>query len=230
MEILENNILLIALTFVVFLVARMAQKRTGWIVLNPILITIGVLIAFLKLTGIDYATYASAGSMIDFWLKPAIVALGVPLYEQLKNIRRDFIPIFCSQLVGCIVGVVSVVLTARYMGASHDVVISMAPKSVTTPIAMEVCKSLGGIPSLTAAIVVCVGLFGAVCGFKVLEIGRVRTPLSQGLSIGTASHAVGTSRAMERGTDVGVYASLGLIMNGVLTAILTPFILKLMGI
>lgn len=230
MEILTNNAVLIAVTFIVFLLAKMLQKRTGWVMLNPILLTIAVLIGFLKLTGIDYDTYASAGSTIDFWLKPAIVALGVPLYERLKTIRQQFWAILASQFVGCLVGVISVVLTARLMGASSEVIVSLAPKSVTTPIAMEVCRSCGGIPSLTAAIVVCVGLFGAVCGFKVLQLGRVRGHVSQGLSMGTASHAVGTSRAMEKDEEAGAYASLGLIINGVLTALLTPFILSIMGI
>lgn len=230
MEILTNNAVLIALTFIVFLLARILQKRTGWVVLNPILITIAILIAFLKITGIDYDTYASAGSTIDFWLKPAIVALGVPLYERLRTIRQQFWAILASQFVGCLVGIISVVLTARLMGASPEVIVSLAPKSVTTPIAMEVCRSTGGIPSLTAAIVVCVGLFGAVCGFKVLQLGRVRGSVAQGLSMGTASHAVGTSRAMEKDEEAGAYASLGLIINGVLTAIFTPFILSLMGI
>ena len=242
MEIISNNIVLLALTFGVYFAARQLQKWTGWIVLNPILVTIAVLITFLKLAGISYETYQVAGSQIDFWLKPAIVALGVPLYLNLEQIRRQFMPIFLSQLVGCVVGIVSVVAIAQLMGASREVVISLAPKSVTTPIAMEVSSTLGGIPSLTAAIVVVtgllgaiigfktlsVGLFGAVFGFKVLEIWHVRNPYSQGLSMGTASHAVGTSRAMEKGETYGAYASLGLILNGVLTALLTPFILSLM--
>ncbi len=104
-------------------------------------------------------------------------------------------------------------------------------KSVTTPIAMEVTQSLGGIPSLTAAIVVIVGLFGAVFGFKkLLQVGRVKSPIAQGLSMGTASHAVGTSKAMEYGRKYGAYASLGLILNGLLTAILSPLVLHLLGI
>ena len=94
---------------------------------------------------------------------------------------------------------------------------------------MEVCKTSGGIPSLTAAIVVIVGLFGAVFGFKILEVWHVRNPFSQGISMGTAAHAVGTSRAMEKGETYGAYSSLGLILNGVLTALLTPFVLKLLG-
>lgn len=229
MEILKNEMVLIALTFVVFYLAKRLQARTGWVLLNPILVTIAVLIVFLKTAGIEYETYHRAGSQIEFWLKPAIIALGVPLYEQLQQIKREFVPILMSQLVGCLVGLISVVLTARLLGAPHEVIVSLAPKSVTTPIAMEVCNASGGIPSLTAAIVVLVGLFGAVCGFKVLEVGHVHNPMSQGLGLGTASHAVGTSRAMEKGATWGVYASLGLILNGVLTALLTPTILRLLG-
>lgn len=230
MELLSNNIVLLALTFGVYYSARQLQKWTGWVVLNPILVTIAVLIVFLKLTGISYDTYQEGGRYIDFWLKPAIVALGVPLYQHLGQIRRQFVPIIVSQLVGCLVGLVSVVLIARWMGASREVIISLAPKSVTTPIAMEVCSAAGGIPSLTAAIVVCVGLLGAVFGFKMLEVWHVRNPYSQGLGLGAASHAVGTSRAMEKGDTYGAYASLGLILNGVLTALLTPYVLRLMGV
>lgn len=230
MELLSNNIVLLALTFGVYYGARQLQKWTGWVVLNPILVTIAVLIVFLKLTGISYDTYQEGGHYIDFWLKPAIVALGVPLYQHLGQIRRQFVPIIVSQLVGCLVGLVSVVLIARWMGASREVIISLAPKSVTTPIAMEVCSEAGGIPSLTAAIVVCVGLLGAVFGFKMLEVWHVRNPYSQGLGLGAASHAVGTSRAMEKGDTYGAYASLGLILNGVLTALLTTYVLRLMGV
>ena len=230
MEIMSNPIILLAITFGIYYVARQIQKWTGWVVLNPILITIAALIALLQLTGISYETYEQGGQYIDFWLKPAIVALGVPLYQHLGQIRRQLLPILMSQLVGCLVGIVSVTLIASALGASHEVIVSLAPKSVTTPIAMEVCKAAGGIPSLTAAIVVIVGLFGAIFGFKILEVWHVRNPFSQGISMGTAAHAVGTSRAMEKGETYGAYSSLGLILNGVLTALLTPFVLKLLGI
>lgn len=230
LESLSNPFVLIALTFIVFFLAKLIQRKTGWVLFNPILITIAVLIAFLKVTGIQYETYHEAGSQIEFWLKPAIVALGVPLYQQLKVIRKQLIPILFSQTVGCVIGIISAVVTAQLLGASKEVVISLAPKSVTTPIAMEVCRAAGGIPSLTAAIVVIVGLLGAVTGFRVLQIGRVKSPIAQGLSMGTASHAVGTSRAMENGAKYGAFASLGLIANGVLTAILTPIVLKIMGV
>ena len=230
MEFLRNEYLLLALTFGVFAMFKGLQKKTGWVLLNPILFTIAALILFLKLSGISYETYNEAGELIAFWLKPAVVALGVPLYLQLEMIKKQWLPILLSQLVGCLVGVVSVVLIAKGLGATPDVICSLAPKSVTTPIAMEVSNATGGIPSLTAAVVVMVGLFGAVFGFRVLDMGRVKSPIAQGLSMGTASHAIGTSAAMEVSKKYGAYASLGLTLNGILTAILAPMVLRLMGI
>ena len=230
MEFIRNSFFLLALTFTVFHLAKKLQQKTGWILLNPILITIVVLIAFLKVTGIEYTTYKDAGNMIDFWLKPSIVALGVPLYRQFSVIKKQVLPIVISQLAGCVVGVISVTLIAKAMGASDEIIYSLAPKSVTTPIAMEVSEAVGGIPALTAAVVICVGLFGAIFGFFILKKTHVKNPIAQGLSIGTASHAVGTARAMEVSSRYGAYASLGLIVNGIFTALLTPAILHLMGI
>lgn len=230
MEYLENKFFLLALTFGAFFASKSLQKKTGWVLLNPILLTIAVLILFLKFTGISYETFNEGGHLIEFWLRPAVVALGVPLYLQLEMIKKQILPIIVSQLAGCLVGVISVVLIAKLMGATPEVICSLAPKSVTTPIAMEVSDATGGIPSLTAAVVVVVGLFGAVFGFKVLALGRVGSPIAQGLSIGTATHAVGTSTAMEVSRKYGAYAGLGLTMNGILTALLTPSILRLLGI
>ncbi len=230
MEYLENKFFLLAVTFIVFLLAKILQKKTGWILLNPILVCIVVIILFLKFSGMDYAVYQQAGAVIDFWLKPAIVALGVPLYLQLESIRKQILPILLSQLAGCTVGIISVSLVAKYLGASQEVIVSLAAKSVTTPIAIEVTRTLGGIPALSAAIVICVGLFGAAAGFKVLTWARVDSPMAQGLSMGTASHAVGTSAAMEKSPKYGAFASLGLTLNGILTALLAPLLLKWIGI
>ena len=230
MVFLENKFFLLALTFSAFMLAKMLQNKTGWIILNPILLAIAVIICFLKLSGVSYETYSEAGVMVEFWLKPAVVALGVPLYLQLNMIKKQLLPIVVSQLAGCVVGLVSVTLIAKLLGATPDVIMSLAPKSVTTPIAMEVSDAVGGIPSLTAAVVIVVGLFGAIFGFKVLQVGRVGSPIAQGLSMGTATHAVGTSRAMEVSGKYGAYAGLGLTLNGILTALLTPTILRLLGL
>lgn len=230
MEFLENKFFLLALTFSLFAMFKGLQKRTGWILLNPILLTIASLILFLKVMGISYETYNEGGELISFWLKPAVVALGVPLYLQLEMVKKQFLPILLSQLSGCLVGLVSVILIAKGLGASPEVICSLAPKSVTTPIAMEVANATGGIPSLTAAVVVMVGLFGAVFGFKIMQMGHVKNPIAQGLSMGTASHAIGTSAAMDISKKYGAYASLGLTLNGIFTALLTPTVLRLLGV
>ena len=229
MSYLENKYFLIALTFVVYVAAQILQRRTGISFLNPILITIVVLICILMSAGVDYDTYAEGGEYIDFWLKPAVVALGVPLYRQLEAIKKQLLPILLAELAGCIVGVVSVVVVAQLLGASKEVILSLAPKSVTTPIAMEIAQTVGGIPALTAAVVVCTGIFGGMAGFKMMKYSRVKSPIAQGLSMGTAAHAVGTSAAMDVGYRYGAFSSLGLTLNGLFTALLTPLILSLLG-
>ena len=230
MEFIESDIFLVALTFGVYFAAIRLRNMTRIEALHPVLVTVAVLIIILKLTGISYETYSRPGSMIEFWLKPAIVALGLPLYTQLKAIRRQFIPILMCELAGCVTGIISVVLIAKGMGASRDVIISLAPKSVTNAIAIEITGQLGGIPSLTASIVVLVGLLGAVAGLKVLSIGNISSPVAQGISMGTAAHVIGTSRVTQMSERYGAYATVGLIINGILTSILAGPLLDLMGV
>lgn len=230
MSFFENEFFLLAFTFGMFFLAKCLQRKTGIMLLNPILLTIAIIIVFLKMSGVSYETYNESGHLIEFWLRPAVVALGVPLYLQLETIKKQLLPIILSQLAGCVVGVVSVVLIAQWMGAPNEIIISLAPKSVTTPIAMEVTKSMDGIPSLTAAVVVCVGIFGGMLGFKTMQISHVNSPMAQGLSMGTAAHAVGTSTAMDISRKYGAFASLGLTLNGIFTAIFTPTLLHLLGL
>lgn len=231
-KLLQNDgivIILIALTFVVYVIAQRIYHRTHIPFLNPILITISVLIMIMLGAGIPYDTYHEGGKYIDFWLKPAVVALGVPLYQQLATIRKQLLPVLAAELAGCVAGIVSVVLIARLLGASEAVVASLAAKSVTTPIAMEITKSVGGIPPLAAAVVICVGIFGGMSGFRIMRMTGVRSPMAGALSMGTAAHAIGTTMAIESGgSRYGAWASLGLTLNGLLTALLTPTILSLL--
>ena len=227
--IITNEYFMLALTFGVFYAAKTIQRRLGWVLFNPILIAIAIIIFFLLVMDIPYEKYHEGAKMIEFWLKPAVVALGVPLYLQLSSIKQQFLPILASQLMGCIAGIVSVVVISKLLGASDVVIMSLASKSVTTPIAMEVTQVLGGIPSLTAAIVVITGLIGAIIGFKTLSVSHVNNPMALGLSMGAASHALGTSAAMYRDLFVGAYASLGLTLNGIFTALLTPTIIDIIN-
>lgn len=228
-DIISSEYFMLALTFGVFYAAKTLQRRLGWVLFNPILIAIAIIIVFLLAMDIPYETYHEGAKLIEFWLKPAVVALGVPLYLQLSSIKRQFLPILASQTMGCVAGIVSVVVIAKMLGASNAVIMSLASKSVTTPIAMEVTQALGGIPSLTAAIVVITGLIGAIIGFKTLSVGHVHNPMALGLSMGAASHAIGTTAAMDRDQFVGAYASLGLTLNGILTALLTPTVIEVIN-
>ena len=210
MEYFSNDFFLIALTFGTYFLGKLLRRLTGWVVMNPILVSIACIIAFLKITGISYETYNQGGHMIEFWLRPAVVALGVPLYMQLSTIKKQLTPIVLSELAGCVVGIVSVVWIAKELGAS-----------------MEVTKAVGGIPSLTAAVVVGVGLLCAVCGYRTMGFAHVKTPVAQGLSMGTAAHALGTATSMDHSQVHGAYASLGLTLNGIFTSLLTPSIIPL---
>lgn len=224
----RSPLALITLTFLVYWGASWLRRRTDIALLNPMIVTIGLLILFLRLTGISFEEYYEGGKMIEFWLKPAIVALGLPFFQELKNIRRQFMPLFLTEVAGSLAGIISVVLIASWLGATPDVIRSLAPKSVSTPIAIEITSQLGGIPALTSAIVVIVGMIGAVMGLKVMEMGNVKSPVSKSLSMGTAAHVIGTNRISEYGPRYGAYSTLGLILNGILTAFFAGPILDLL--
>lgn len=226
----QSEIFVLAFTFLVFFLSQKLQQKVKLIILNPILVSVTIIILILSVFKVDYNSYHEGARLIEFFLKPAVVALGVPLYQQIERIKKQAIPIIISQLVGCIIGVVSVVLIAKLLGAPKQVILSLAPKSITTPVAMEISRTIGGVPSLTASVVLIVGIFGAIFGYTFMHWMRIKNPIAQGLSMGTAAHALGTSKSMEISPTFGAYASLGLIANGTFTAILTPFLLKLLHV
>jgi len=230
MAFFHSEIFVVSFTFLAYFLAQKLQRKTHSIILNPILVSIIIIIVFLSVFKIDYAYYHQGSKLIDFFLKVAVVALGVPLYQQLEKIKKQTLHIVVSQFAGCVAGVVSVVLIAKWMGASREVIFSLAPKSVTTPIAIEISNTIGGIPALTASVVVVVGIFGAIFGYRIMRWVHVKNPMSQGLSMGTAAHAVGTSKSMEISPAFGAMSSLGLIVNGIFTAILAPYILQILGL
>ena len=227
---LESEIFALALTFIIFFLMQRLQARTKLLILNPILTSIVILIAILSLMRIEISSYKENTHIITFFLKPAVVALGVPLYLQLERIRKLAFIIIISQLVGCIIGVVSVILISKALGASREVILSLAPKSITTPLAMEVSRTIGGTPSLTAAVVIVTGIFGAIFGYSVLKLTGVKDPIAQSIAIGTAAHAVGTSKSIQISPTYGAFSSLGMIVNGVFTAFLAPYIINLIEV
>ena len=227
---LRHPIVLIWLTITVFWIVNIIRTRTGNVLVNPVLCSTVVMILYLKLFDIDYPTYHEAAVFIDFWLKPAVVGLAVPLYLNWDKIRKQWLPIVLSQGAGSIIGIVSAVYLAKLMGAERDVVLSLAAKSVTNPIAIEITKSIGGIPAITAATVIAAGMIGQMAGYRLMSASTVTKPMSQGMSIGSASHAMGIAASLERSKKLAAYASLGLIFNGILTAIFVPILIPLMGV
>ncbi|MDO6759219.1 LrgB family protein [Tamlana sp. 2_MG-2023] len=228
--ILNSEIFILTLTFLAYFTAQNIQQKAKSILLNPVLIAIILIIVVLIVFKIDFTAYHEGSRMIEFLLKPAIVALGVPLYQQLGKIKKQAIPIIVSQLVGCVAGIVSVVLIAKALGAPKEVIFSLAPKSVTTPIAMEVSKTLGGIPPLTASVVILFGILGSIFGYEIMKLTRIKSSISQGISMGTAAHVLGASKSMQISGNFGALSSIGLIVNGILTAILAPYIIDFLGL
>ncbi|MCM1401652.1 MAG: LrgB family protein [Bacteroides sp.] len=230
MGFLNNEIYLIAITFIAFGSAKLLHRRFHVTLLNPILISTILLLLYMAVTDTQYESYRAGGQYIEFWLKPAVVALGVPLYHQLSNIKKQLLPLLISELAGCVVGIVSVVVIAKLLDSPTDLILSLVPKSVTTPIAIEISETIGGIPALTSAVVICTGIFGNLAGFKIVKMSRIKSPIAGSLSVGTAAHAIGSAAAIEKGERYGAFSSLGMTMNGLFTALLTPFILRSIGI
>ena len=227
MEMLRHPIVLLWLTITFYWAVNLLRARTGSMFVNPVVCTTAVVIIYLKLAGIDYAAYHNAAQFIDFWLKPVVVGLAVPLYLNWDKIRRQWLPIVLSQAVGSVTGIVSAVYIAKFMGAGREVVLSLAAKSVTNPIAIEIPQSIGGIPAITAATVIIAGLVGQIAGYKMLK-NTVVMPSSVGMSLGTASHAMGIAASLERSRRMAAYAGLGLTLNGVLTALIAPLIIPVL--
>lgn len=192
--------------------------------INPTLVTTILVIAFLKFLDIPWQSFEQASGYLSFWLQPVVVCMAVPLYVQWQKIRVQWLPIIISQTIGSVVGIVSGVWLVKVLGGSLDSMIAIAAKSVTMPIAIEVTNVLDGVVGISAATVLVAGVAGQIMGVYVLEVFKAKRPMSQGLSLGTASHALGTARSMQLGSRYVAYATVGLILNGILTAFLAPVI------
>ncbi|WHP32908.1 CidB/LrgB family autolysis modulator [Trabulsiella odontotermitis] len=212
------------LTLLVFFAARKLAARFKMPLLNPLLVALVVIIPFLLLTGIPYDRYFQGSKILNDLLQPAVVALAFPLYEQLHQIRARWKSIITICFIGSLVAMVSGTAVALLMGATPEIAASVLPKSVTTPIAMAVGGSLGGIPAISAVCVIFVGILGAVFGHTLLNKMHIHTKAARGLAMGTASHALGTARCAELDYQEGAFSSLALVICGIITSLLAPFI------
>lgn len=219
----------LTLTLLAYQVGLWAFERCGRTPLvNPVLIAVVLLIAALKILGVDYKTYFDGAQFVHFLLGPATVALAVPLYNQVHQVRRSAPAMLAALVVGSLTAAGSAVALGWLFGASERTLLSLAPKSVTTPIAMGIAEQLGGLPSLTAVFVILTGIVGATLGTSVLNLIRVTDWRARGFGMGVAAHGIGTARALQVNETAGAFSGLAMGLNGLATALLLPFLLRLL--
>jgi predicted murein hydrolase (TIGR00659 family) len=193
--------------------------------LNPVAIAVALIVAILAATGTSYQTYFEGAQFVHFLLGPATVALALPLWRNLATVRRMLVPMAAALLAGCVTAILSAVAIAWALGASSATIASLAPKSVTTPIAMAVSERLGGLPSLTAALVILTGIVGAMTVTPVLNVLKITDWRARGFAAGLAAHGIGTARAFQVNQMAGTFAGIAMGLNGLVTALLAPLLL-----
>lgn len=223
----ESPEFILVLIFGSYLFGQWIFKKTRIALLHPLVVSIAIIILFLQITKIDYDKFQQGGQFVSFLLGPSVVALGYVLYEQMAYLKGNVVSIMTSIFVGSITGIVSVIVLARLTGADSALIMTLEPKSVTTAIAMNIAAETGGIPSLTAVIVLFCGIFGGIIGPYVLKILGIKSSIAKGLAMGASSHSVGTVKAMEMGVIEGAISGLAIGLMGVMTALLIPFIHKI---
>lgn len=221
----------LTLTLVAYLGASWLYRRANrHPLLNPVLIAIAVLVGLLAATGTPYQTYFDGAQFVHFLLGPATVALAVPLYAHLRKVHRLLIPLLVSLFVGSSVAALTALGTGWVLGASRPVLYSLAPKSATSPVAMGIAEQIGGIPSLTAVLVILTGISGAVMAPWLLRLLKIKDDAVGGFAIGLAAHGIGTARAFQLSEMAGAFSGLAMGLNALATAILVPILVRLIGL
>ncbi len=219
---LTGKIFMLSLVLGTYLLGIWIYKKSKISLLQPLLISMCLLIPLLKVSKIDYNVFYHQTDFLNFMLGPSVVALGYVLYEQIEHIKGNVLSILTSVLVGSIVAIASVLLIAKGFGADKALLSSLAPKSVTTPIAISLSEQNGGIPALAAAFVVICGIFGGLVGPIVIRKLGIQSKIAKGLAMGSASHALGTVRALEMGALEGAISGLAIGIMGIMTSLIMP--------
>lgn len=217
----------ILLSVASYLTALGIYKKTKLSLLNPLLLTVIFIIIVLKTFNIPLEKYNEGGNLIAFFLAPATVILAVPLYKQLKLLKEHFIPIMAGVITGSIVSMISVIGFSKLFNLNIAIAKSIVPKSITTPLGMEISKSFGGIIPITVVAIVLTGILGAVIGPFLVSIANIKSKIAKGIGIGTGAHAIGTSKAIEMGEVEGAMSGLAIGLAGTATVIIAPIFYKL---
>ncbi|POH82694.1 hypothetical protein CXK91_10800 [Stutzerimonas stutzeri] len=218
----------VGITLAVFQLAYAAYEKTRWVFLQPVLVSMTLIVGVLLLCGIDYDEYRISAQWLTILLGPATVALAVPLYLNLRRIRELFGPIVITLLIAGVFATALGMALAWLFGAERMILMTLAPKSVTSPIAMLVAEQIGGVVALAAVFVMITGVLGAILGPELLRRFGVQHPAARGIALGLTAHAVGTAQALQESEECGAFAALAMSLMGVMTAVLLPLVVALL--
>jgi predicted murein hydrolase (TIGR00659 family) len=222
-EVIGNSVYFgAALCFLSYIAGISIKKKLKWAILNPLLVSIVIVIAVLLIFNIDYESFNNGGKYVSYFLTPATVCLAIPLYQQLELLNKNFKAIMAGILTGVLMSLFSIMVMSLLFKLNHEQYVTILPKSITTAIGIAVSAELGGIKTITVAAIVMTGILGNVIGESVCRLFKITDPIAVGLSFGTASHAIGTSRALELGEVQGAMSSLSIAISGLLTVVLAP--------
>ena len=209
----------VVLSLFAYWVGMELKKRTGKAFMNPLLISIIIVIVFLLVFKVDYDSFNSSARYLSWFLTPATVSLAIPLYQQLDRLKANIKAILVSILAGSIASMGSVLALALLFGFNHQQYVTFLPKSITTAIGMGVVEEMGGLTAITVATIIVTGIFGNIIGDAVCKAFRITDPVAVGLALGTSAHAIGTAKAMELGETQGAMSSLAIVVAGIITVI-----------
>ena len=219
-EFLSNSVFFGAvLSLVAYEAGLLLRRKFKLAILNPLLIATICVMAVLVLFKVDYDQYNESAKYISYLLTPATVCLAVPLYEQMSLLKKNFKAVAAGSVSGVLASLVSVLVLAKLFGLSHEQYVTLLPKSITTAIGMGISEELGGIVTITVAVIIITGILGNVIAELVCKVFHIQEPIAKGLALGTASHAIGTAKAMEMGPVEGAMSSLAIAVAGLLTVI-----------
>ncbi len=218
----------VGITLAVFQLAYAAYEKARWVFLQPVLVSMTLIVGILLLCGIDYDEYRISAQWLTILLGPATVALAVPLYLNLRRIRELFGPIVITLLIAGMFATALGMALAWLFGAERMILMTLAPKSVTSPIAMLVAEQIGGVVALAAVFVMITGVLGAILGPELLRRFGVQHPAARGIALGLTAHAVGTAQALQESEECGAFAALAMSLMGVMTAVLLPLVVALL--
>ncbi|WP_319507441.1 LrgB family protein [uncultured Methanolobus sp.] len=227
-QFVESPVFGIGISLLTFYAGGLLYKKTGSPLMNPLVLSMLIIIVLLLSFHISFEDYNRGGQFISFFLGPATVILAVPLYKKISLLKENVVPILAGISIGSAAGIASIIVMCKMFGFDELISISMIPKSVTTPIGIEISNQLGGLPSITVAAIVFTGIAGVLLGPMVCKLFKIDNKVAIGVAIGTSSHALGTTKAVELGETEGAMSGLAIGIAGLVTVFLAPVLAKLL--